>query len=79
MRYHAHIEKELGVWHITLQYRFSLFLLLSVSDFKKIFSYHVFWFYQLDCLLFLLDGLVGTPGKEVILLQNKSPALCFAL
>lgn len=72
---HSHIEKQLWVW----QYRFSLFLLVSVSDIKKIFSYHVLWLYQLDCLLFLLDGLVGTPGKEVIVVQNKSPALCFAL
>lgn len=52
---------------------------VSLSEVKKIFSYHIFWLYQLDCIFFLLNGLVGASGKEVTLVQNTSPALCFAL
>lgn len=79
MRGHSHFERQIRVQHVSLQCSCSLFLFVSVSEVKKIFSYHIFWLYQLDCIFFLLNGLVGTSGKEVILVQNTCPALCFTL
>lgn len=76
---HSHSEKHIRVEHMSLQHGCSLFLFVSVSEIKKIFPYHIFWLNHLDCIFFLLNGLVGTSGKEVILVQNTSPALCFAL
>lgn len=49
----------------------------SLSDIKEVFPHHLLRLHHLDCGILLLDGLVGTPGKTLIM--TSSPWCFFCL